>query len=86
MGNVLDADVGLAVEVLEGVDREIASLLLVIKNASPARAAFFTEKLAEKRAQREQLRARFVVAAQFVRQPADQSPAELQRNDHECDT
>ncbi|MFL9903339.1 hypothetical protein PQR71_35285 [Paraburkholderia fungorum] len=84
MYNVLDADVGLAVEVLEGVDREITSLLLVIKNASPARAAFFSEKLAAKRAQREQLRARFVAAAQLVQQP-DHPADVLPGNDREYD-
>ena len=39
MSSVLDSDEGLAVEVLEAVDREIASLLLLTARSSPSRAA-----------------------------------------------
>jgi len=80
MSSTLDSNEGLAVEVIEAVDREIASLLLLIKNTSPERVAFFAQKLAAKRAQREQLRARFVAAAHRVQQD-DHLAAVLQRND-----
>jgi hypothetical protein len=85
MSSQLDSDAGLAVEVLEAVDREIASLLLLIKSISPDSATLFSAKLAVKRAQREQLSVRFIAAAQLLQQRADRSPGKAQWNDHEVD-
>ena len=79
----LDSNVGLAVEVLEAVDREIANILLLTRHSSPEKAAFFAQKLAAKCAQREQLRARFAAAAQLVKQVADHAAGAPQRNDHD---
>jgi hypothetical protein len=79
----LDLNVGLAVEVLEAVDREIASLLPLTRHSSPEKAAFFVQKLAAKRAEREQLRARFVAAAQLVQQRTDHRAGLPERNDRE---
>jgi len=45
MSSVLDSDEGLAVEVLEAVDREIASLLLLTARSSPDRIGFLAENL-----------------------------------------
>jgi hypothetical protein len=69
MSSTLDSDERLAVEVLQAVDREIASLLFLTKNTSPEKVTFFAHELAAKRAEREQLRARFAAAAQRVQQP-----------------
>jgi len=85
MSSVLDSDEGLAVEVLEAVDREIASLLLLTARSSPDRIGFLAEKLAAKRTQREQLLARFSAAAQLVQEWAGRSPTELHRNQNNCD-
>jgi len=79
----LDSNVGLAVEVLEAVDREIANILLLTRHSSPEKAAFFAQKLAAKRAEREQLRARFVAADQLVQQRTDHRAALPERNDRE---
>jgi hypothetical protein len=43
MGNLLDADAGLSIEVLEGVEREIAALTQAIDHASPSKAAGLAE-------------------------------------------
>jgi len=85
MSSQLDSDAGLAVEVLEAVDREIASLLLLIKSVSPDKATLFAAKLAAKRAQREQLSVRFIATAQLLQQRADRSPGKPQWDGHEVD-
>jgi hypothetical protein len=85
MNSQLDSDMEIAVEVLEAVDREIANILLLTQHGSPEKAAFFAQKLAARRAQREQLRARFIAAAELLQQRANRSPGEPLCNDLEYD-
>jgi len=71
--NMLDKDVGLAVEVLDDIEREIAVLTFAIDRASPDKAAAWIDKLNAKRAIREQLRAMWAAAAQLVQQRAEKA-------------
>jgi hypothetical protein len=72
--NLLDADVGLAIEAIEGIDREIAALCLAIDRGSPDNVAGRIDKLNAKRAMREHLSARWAAADQVVQQRAAQAP------------